>query len=305
MREVRRPQQSGSRAVAALLVVFVAMFFGWYGAHGSAASLHGTQQVSPAAQAASAAVGVRASGSHAPAESFGSWGVVAKPMLFLLGWVHAHVVGNWGWAIVVLTFLINLGIWPTRLMSLKSMLKMQRIQPRMDAIKARYKGLTLTDPRRQEMQREIVELQKAEGVSMFGGCLPALIPWPLLVGFYKMLAGAVALRGASWLWVRNLAVADPFHVLPVLVVLTMAASQMLTPTPGVDAKQQRVMAVVMPLMFGFFAWKYPAGLALYFVCSNVFGALQQVVMNGTADGRELGKLRNAGGIGREAGPLRG
>jgi YidC/Oxa1 family membrane protein insertase len=141
------------------------------------------------------------------------------------------------------------------------------------------------------MQQEIADLQKSEGINMFGGCLPALIPWPLLVGFYKMLAGAVILRGASWLWVRDLAVSDVHHVLPVLVVVTMAVSQLLTPTPGVDAKQQRLLALAMPIVFGAFAWKYPAGLALYFVCSNVFGALQQMAMNRTAVGKELRRLK--------------
>jgi YidC/Oxa1 family membrane protein insertase len=221
---------------------------------------------------------------------FGRWSVVAKPMLFLLTWVHGHVVSNWGWAIAILTIIINLALWPTRWLSLRSTLKMQRIQPRMETIKLRYKDCSLNDPRRQEMQREIVELQKNEGVNMFGGCLPALLPWPLLVGFYRMLAGAGVLRGAPWLWIRDLAAADPYHLLPVLVVVSMMATQVLTPTPGVNPSQQRVMAVGMALMMGVFAWKYAAGLALYFVCSNLFGAAQQLIMNQTRAGREIRRI---------------
>jgi YidC/Oxa1 family membrane protein insertase len=279
VREVHNPQQRGSKDAAGFLVLVLAVFFVWFG----------VQQFPGASQHAAPVVQHVAVAVNAPTDGFGRWGIVARPMLFLLGWVHTHVVANWGWAIVILTGMINLALWPTRVMSLRSTLKMQRIQPQMEAIKSRYKEMSLTDPRRQEMQREIAALQKSEGVNMFGGCLPALIPWPLLVGFYKMLAGAVALRGASWLWVRDLAVADTHHVLPMLVVVTMAASQLLTPTPGMDVKQQRVMALVMPLVFGVFAWKYASGLALYFVCSNVFGVLQQMAMNRTATGRELRK----------------
>jgi YidC/Oxa1 family membrane protein insertase len=263
------------------LILCAAMMFWWFGSQHSPAKA-GTPPPEHIAQSIPAS---------AVADGFGRWDIVARPMLFLLSWVHHHIVANWGWAIVVLTALINLALWPLRVMSLRSTLKMQRIQPQMEAIKSRYKALSFTDPKRQEMQHEIAELQKSEGVNMFGGCLPALIPWPLLVGFYKMLAGAVALRGASWLWVRDLALADVYHVLPVLVVITMAASQLLTPTPGIDPKQQRLMALVMPIVLGMFAWKYAAGLALYFVCSNAFGVLQQVILNRTTTGQELLKLR--------------
>ena len=283
-KEVSIPQQRGPTGSAVFIILFAAMIFWWFGLHHSHARIGAAQQAAPIAQS----VQVRAT-----ADGFGRWGIVARPMLFLLSWVHLHVVANWGWAIVILTALINLALWPLRVMSLRSTLKMQRIQPQIEAIKSRYKEISFTDPRRQEMQREVTELQKSEGVNMFGGCLPALIPWPLLVGFYKMLAGAVVLRGASWLWVRDLAAVDTYHVLPVLVVLTMAASQLLTPAPGIDPKQQRVMALVMPIVFGAFAWKYAAGLALYFVCSNVFGVLQHVGMNRTAVGKELRRLKGA------------
>ncbi len=278
--EVSNPQQSGSTGATVFLILFVLMVFWWFGLQHSTA----ITDALPAVQSASV---------KATTYSFGRWGIVARPMLILLSWVHLHVVANWGWAIVVLTALINLALWPLRVMSLRSTLRMQRIQPKMELIKSRYEGLSFTDSKRQKMQQEVVELQKSEGVTMFGGCLPALIPWPLLVGFYKMLAGALALRGASWLWVQDLSAVDVYHVLPVLVVLTMAASQLLTPAPGIDPKQQRVMALVMPIVFGLFAWKYAAGLALYFVCSNMFGVLQQMVMNQTAIGKELRRLKAA------------
>jgi len=295
VREIQNPQQQGgANGASGFLVVLVAMVCVWFGMQRLQMRTSAPQQATPVAHTVAVATGGHGGSSSvavaATSIGFGKWGVVAKPMLFLLSWVYAHVVSNWGWAIVILTGMINLVLWPTRVMSLRSTLKMQRIQPQMEAIKLRYKAFSLTDPRRQEMQREITERQKSEGASMFGGCLPALIPWPLMVGFYKMLAGATALRGASWLWLHDLAVADPYHVLPLLVVVTMAASQLLTPTPGIDAKQQRVMALMMPVMFGVFAWKYAAGLALYFVCCNVFGVLQQMVMNRTAVGREIREI---------------
>jgi YidC/Oxa1 family membrane protein insertase len=294
-REIQNPQQqSGTSNPGVFLVVLAVMVCVWFGMARLQTRTSAPQQATSAAHTVAIAAGGPSGTSGVAAAAtgggFGKWGVVAKPMLFLLSWVHAHVVSNWGWAIVILTGMINVVLWPTRVMSLRSTLKMQRIQPQMNAIKLRYKEFSLTDPRRQEMQREVMELQKSEGASMFGGCLPMLIPWPLMVGFYKMLAGAEALRGASWLWLHDLAAADPHHVLPVLVVLTMAASQLLTPMPGVDAKQQRVMALAMPVIFGVFAWKYAAGLALYFVCSNVFGGLQQMVMNRTAVGREIREI---------------
>jgi YidC/Oxa1 family membrane protein insertase len=285
--QVSNPQRIGSTGTTVFLILFVAMIFLWFGLQHSTAIADASHQAAPVVQSVSV---------KATTDGFGRWGIVARPMLFLLNWVHLHVVGNWGWAIAILTALINLALWPMRVMSLRSTLRMQRIQPKMEAIKSRYEGLSFTDPKRQKMQQEVAELQKSEGVNMLGGCLPALIPWPMLVGFYKMLAGAVALRGASWLWVQDLAAVDVHHVLPVLVVLTMAASQMLTPAPGIDPKQQRVMALVMPIVFGMFAWKYAAGLALYFVCSNVFGVLQQMVMNRTATGKELRRLKGASAV---------
>lgn len=276
------PQQNGSTASAVLLVFFVTTIFLWFGLQHLNAMSGASQHTVSFAQIKPLS---------AVADGFGRWGIVARPMLFVLTWVHLHVVANWGWAIVVLTALINLALWPTRVMSLRSTLKIQRIQPQMEEIKSKYKELSFTDPKQKEMQHKIAELQKSEGVNMFGGCLPALIPWPLLVGFYKMLAGAAMLRGASWLWVQDLAAVDVYHVLPVLVMLTMAGSQLLTPSPGVDPKQQRLMALVMPIVCGAFAWKYAAGLALYFVCSNVCGLFQQIVMNRTAEGKELRRLK--------------
>ena len=219
--------------------------------------------------------------------SFGWSGVISKPLFIVLRWVHSHVVSNWGWAILVLTLIINLGMLPTRIQMMKSALKMQRIQPQMEAIKEKYKKYKTTDPRRQEMNKEIFDLQKREGANMFGGCLPMLIQWPLLYGFYSMLSNVIELRQAHWLWLPDLSAPDPLHILPIFFVISMFLVQFLTPSPGVDPAQQRMMAFTMPAVFGFMTWNVGSGLALYWAMGNIIGVIQQIVMNRTSMGKEM------------------
>jgi len=121
-----------------------------------------------------------------------------------------------GWAIIVLTVLINVLILPFRVKTMQSALKMQRIQPQMDAIKEKYKKFKVTDPKRNEMNAEIMQLQKDNGVNMFGGCIPTLITMPLLFAFFTMLPRVVELREAHWFWLPNLQQADPYHILPIV-----------------------------------------------------------------------------------------
>ena len=219
--------------------------------------------------------------------SFGWWSVISKPLFLLLHWLHDHIVANWGWAILILTLMLNVLMLPTRVMMMRSFLKMQRIQPQMDAIKARYAKYKATDPKRQEMNKEVFDLQKKEGVNMFGGCLPMLLQWPLLFGFYRMLSNVIELRQAHWLWLPDLSSPDPYHILPIFFIISMFAVQWLTPSPGVDPQQQRMMALTMPAVFGFMTWNIGSGLALYWACSNVLGIVQQTVMNRTSLGREM------------------
>jgi YidC/Oxa1 family membrane protein insertase len=219
--------------------------------------------------------------------SFGWSGVISKPLFIVLRWVHTHIVSNWGWAILVLTLIINLGMLPTRIQMMKSALKMQRIQPQMEAIKEKYKKYKATDPRKQDMNKEIFDLQKREGANMFGGCLPMLIQWPLLYGFYSMLSNVIELRQAHWLWLPDLSAPDPLHILPIFFVVSMFLVQFLTPSPGVDPAQQRMMAFTMPAVFGFMTWNVGSGLALYWAMGNIIGVIQQVVMNRTSLGKEM------------------
>jgi len=209
----------------------------------------------------------------------GDWiGPIVVPLIGLLRWVHGHVA-NWGWAIVILTVLINVVMAPFRHFSIVNGLKMAKISPEMRAIQERYRKVPLMDPRRQQMQEEIGALYAKHGMSMSSqmtvGCLPLLLTMPFLFAFYRVLSVSVELRGAPFLWVPDLAARDPLYVMPVVMGLTMFIMQKMTPT-AMDPGQQRVM-MLMPLMLaGMFLWA-PAGLNLYWLTSNVWSVAQQFV----------------------------
>ena len=219
--------------------------------------------------------------------SFGWWGWIAKPMLLVLRFLVTHGIPNWGWAILALTLILNLAMLPTRVMMMKSSLKMQRIQPQIESIKAKYSKYKATDPRRQDMNKEMFDLQRKEGVNMFGGCLPMLLQYPLLFGFYRMLMYAIELRQAHWLWLPDLSAPDAMHILPLFVIVSMFLSQFFTPSPGMDQSQQRMMAFMMPAIFGVMMWNIGSGVALYWAGSNLLGVATQMVMNRTSMGREM------------------
>ena len=225
-----------------------------------------------------------------PLLEFGFFGIIGKYLFLALQFIHAHVASNWGWAIVILTVLINLIILPLRIKTMQSGLKMQRIQPQMDAIKERYKKLKVTDPKRNEMNAEIMQLQKDNGVNMFGGCIPTLIQMPLLFAFFGMLPKVVELRQAHWFWLPDLTAADPYHILPILMVVSQFLVQYYTPSPGVDPQQQKMMAFMMPAVSGYMTWNYASGLALYWSVGNLIGIAQQAVMNRTSLGREMREI---------------
>ena len=125
--------------------------------------------------------------------NFGFFSVIARPLFLWLKWTHEHIIRNWGWAIVLQTLIINLVLLPLRITSMKSMLKMQRIQPQIKAIQEKYKKYSMRDPRKQEMNKEIMDLQRQAGVSPLGGCLPMLIQLPFLFAYYGMLGSALDL----------------------------------------------------------------------------------------------------------------
>jgi YidC/Oxa1 family membrane protein insertase len=228
-----------------------------------------------------------------PLLDFGFFGPIGKYLFLALQFIHSSISGwpgAWGWAIVFLTVLINLVILPLRVKTMKSGLKMQRIQPQMDAIKERYKKYKATDPKRNEMNVEIMKLQKDNGVNMFGGCIPTLIQMPLLFAFFTMLRSVVELRQAHWFWLPDLASADPYHILPIVMMGSQFLVQFYTPSPGVDPQQQKMMAFMMPAVSGYMTWNYASGLALYWTVGNLISIAQQAVMNRTSLGREMREI---------------
>jgi YidC/Oxa1 family membrane protein insertase len=229
-----------------------------------------------------------------PLLEFGFWGSIGKYLFLALQFIHTHVVGSWsgswGWAIIILTIIVNLLMLPFRIKTMQNGLKMQRIQPQMDAIKNKYKGLKPTDPKRNEMNMEIMKLQKDNGVNMFGGCIPTLITLPLLWAFFTMLPRVVELRNAHWLWLPDLQSPDPWHILPIVMVVSQVLMQLYTPSPGVDPQQQKMMAFTMPAITGYFVWNYGSGLGLYWAVGNFIGIIQQAIMNRTSLGREMREI---------------
>jgi YidC/Oxa1 family membrane protein insertase len=221
--------------------------------------------------------------------NFGFFGVIARPLFLWLQWTFKYV-GNWGWAIVIQTLIINLALLPLRVSSMKSALKMQKIQPQMNAIKEKYKKYGMRDPRRQEMNTEIGALMKSQGVSPVGGCLPMLIQMPFLFAYYAMLGSALDLRQASWLWIKDLSSADPYLILPILIIITGLATQRMTPQAGMDPSQQKMLNVMMPVMFGFISYRLAAGLCLYWVEGSMIAIVQQAIMNRTSLGREMREI---------------
>jgi len=209
--------------------------------------------------------------------NFGMFVWLAVPLLRAMKSINAYV-GNYGWAIVILTILINAAMFPLRHKSMVSMRKMQALQPQIKAIQERYAKLKTTDPARQKMNVEMMALYREKGVNPASGCVPMLLTMPVLFAFYSMLGQAIEVRGAPFgLWIQDLSRYDPYYVLPILMGLTMLWQQKMTPS-SVDPAQQKMM-MFMPIMFtAFFLWA-PSGLALYFLLSNLLAIGQQYLTN--------------------------
>ena len=209
--------------------------------------------------------------------NFGIFSWLAVPLLNALKWVHGYI-GNWGWAIVVLTILINLALFPLRHKSVVSMRKMQEIQPQMKAIQDRYAKYKITDPERQKMNTEVMELYKAKGVNPASGCIPMLLTFPFLFGFYNMLSQSIEIRGADFAgWIHNLSGPDPYFVLPIVMGIAQFWQTKMTPTTA-DPAQQRIM-MFMPIMFTAMSLSFPSGLVIYWLVSTLFTIGQQYFTN--------------------------
>ena len=207
-------------------------------------------------------------------------GVLAKPLFFMLVWTHDNVVGNYGWAIIFVTFVINLALFPLKWKGSGSMKKMQALQPLVKQINEKYKGLKMNDPKKQKQNEEMMALYKKHGVNPMGGCLPMVIQLPFFISFYSVLTVAIEMRQASWLWVADLSQPEQLaiRILPLTMVASQFWMQSMTPTPGGDPTQMKLMKF-MPLMMGFFFYGFSSGLVLYWLTSNLVGVGQQVLLN--------------------------
>src|SRR5262245_7561416 len=210
--------------------------------------------------------------------NFGTFTVIVVPLLRSLKWVNGYV-GNYGWSIIILTFIINVILFPLRHKSVVSMRKMQEIQPEVKAIQDRYKNLKATDPAKQKMNQELMTLYKERGVNPASGCVPMLLTFPFIFAFYALLSTAIELRGAPWFgWIHDLSAHDPYFVVPILMGLSQIWQQRLAPATGMDPVQQKMM-LFMPVFFTFLFLWYPAGVALYWFVNNIWAIGQQYLTN--------------------------
>jgi YidC/Oxa1 family membrane protein insertase len=210
--------------------------------------------------------------------NFGMFSVIVVPLLRSLNWIHSYV-GNYGWAILILTLLINMVLFPLNHKSVVSMRKMQEIQPEAKAIQERYAKLKATDPAKQKMNQELMALYRENGVNPAAGCIPILLTLPVFLAFYALLTTAIELRGAPFVgWIHDLSLPDPFYVMPVLVGATQILTQWMTPQAGVDPAQQKMM-LIMPVVLIFVFVSTPAGALIYWLVGNVWRIGQMQLTN--------------------------
>ena len=209
--------------------------------------------------------------------NFGMFDFLAVPLLRALKWIHGYV-GNYGWAIIILTLIINAVMFPLRHKSMVSMRKMQEIQPEVKKIQERYGKLKATDPERQKMNTEMMSLYKEKGVNPAGGCVPMLLTFPILFAFYALLSQAIEIRGEPFIWwIKDLSAHDPYYVTPILMGASQFWQQRMTPAGG-DPVQQKMM-MMMPLIFTFMFLWMPSGLTVYWFFSNLLAIGQQYLTN--------------------------
>jgi YidC/Oxa1 family membrane protein insertase len=208
---------------------------------------------------------------------FGFFGFIARILLDVLIWIN-KTTRNYGFAIIVLTIIIKIVLYPLQHKSIVSMKKMQKAQPKVEAIKNRYKKSRTDSEQRQKMNMEMMKLYQQEGINPMGGCLPMVLQLPILWGFYGLLGRAIELRGAPFIgWIHDLSAKDPYYITPILMTITMFVQQQMTPTTGDPA--QRRMFLIMPLVFGWIFKEFPSGLVLYWFVQNILTIVQQMIMN--------------------------
>src|SRR5256884_4770125 len=211
--------------------------------------------------------------------NFGWLEFIAEPLFHGLKWLHTYIP-NCGWAIVVLTLVINMLLFPLRISSYKTTLKMQRVAPEIKAIQEKYKKYSMRDPRKAEMNKEVMAIYSREGINPVGGCFQMFLQMPVWFGLNTALRGAIEMRHAAWLWVSDLSAKDPYYILPVLMGLSMYLVSKMTPMTATDPQQQAMMKIMPITMAGIFMISpISSGLAVYILTRSVGGIAQQWYLN--------------------------
>lgn len=209
------------------------------------------------------------------AMDYGWFGWISAPLLIMLKWFYSFA-GNWGVAIILLTVVIKIIVWPLSYKSYKSMENMKKLQPLMVKIREKYKD----DKQRQN--QEVMQLYKTYKVNPMGGCLPIVIQLPIFFGLYRALLSSIELRQASFIehlpftdivWLADLSIKDPLYITPIIMGVTMLLQQKMTPTTG-DPTQAKIM-MLMPVVFTFLFVSFPSGLVLYWLFNNIISIIQQ------------------------------
>ncbi len=187
-------------------------------------------------------------------------------------------IHNWGVAILIVTFLIRVLLFPLTAKSYSSMKKMQKLAPKMNAIRDKYKKAKTDTAQRQKMNTELMALYQSEGYNPMSGCFPVLLQLPILVAFYNVLSKTIELRHAPFVfWIKDLSAIDGSYVLVILMIVSMYVQQAMTPST-MDPAQKKVF-MFMPILWAFFLKDMPSGLVLYWLFSNLLTIVQQLVMN--------------------------
>ncbi len=203
---------------------------------------------------------------------FGWFSFLSKPFFKVLLWIHDHI-GNWGWAIILFTLLVKLILFPLSYKGMMSMQKLKDLAPKMKELKEKYKGDST------KMNAQMMEMYKKHGANPMGGCLPLILQIPVFFALYRVLLNAVELQGAPWiLWIEDLAVMDPYFVLPILMGISMWFQQKITPSNFTDPLQEKIFKWFPVIMTVFFVY-FPSGLVLYWLVNNLFTIAQQYFIN--------------------------
>jgi YidC/Oxa1 family membrane protein insertase len=204
-------------------------------------------------------------------KDYGWFTVLAKPLFWLLDKLY-QVLGNWGWAIVALVVLLKIAFYWLNASAYRSMAKMKAVAPRVNELRERYKD------KPQQMQQEMMRIYREEKVNPLGGCLPILVQMPFFIALYWVLLSSVEMRNAPWIgWIKDLSAIDPWFILPILMTASSLFQVWLNPTPP-DPVQAKMMWM-MPLIFGFMFFFFPAGLVLYWLTNNLLSIAQQWWIN--------------------------